>query len=89
MSIHNIGFDEVLMKVVFQLSSNTNLICSDSPCRYSLETHCLRDPLLICTNKLCFMEKYAKLSEPRHEKTNVLDSDLVQHKPGCTATEGS
>ena len=25
--------------------------------------------------------------EPRHEKTNVLVSDLVQHKPGCTATE--
>ena len=26
-------------------------------------------------------------SEPRHEKTNVLVSDLVRHKPGCTATE--
>ena len=25
--------------------------------------------------------------EQRHEKTNVLVSDLVQHKPGCTATE--
>ena len=25
--------------------------------------------------------------EPRHETTNVLVSDLVQHKPGCTATE--
>ena len=25
--------------------------------------------------------------EPRHEKTNVLISDLVRHKPGCTATE--
>ena len=25
--------------------------------------------------------------EPRHEKTNVLVSDLVRHKPGCTATE--
>ena len=24
--------------------------------------------------------------EPRHEKTNVLVSDLVRHKPGCTAT---
>ena len=23
--------------------------------------------------------------EPCHEKTNVLVSDLVQHKPGCTA----
>ena len=25
--------------------------------------------------------------ELRHEKTNVLVSDLVRHKPGCTATE--
>ena len=24
--------------------------------------------------------------EPRHEKTNNLVSDLVRHKPGCTAT---
>ena len=28
-----------------------------------------------------------RLFEPRHEKTNVLVSDLVRHKPGCTATE--
>ena len=28
-----------------------------------------------------------EISEPRHEKTNVLVSDLVRHKPGCTATE--
>ena len=26
-------------------------------------------------------------NEPRHEKTNVLVSDLVRHKPGCKATE--
>ena len=25
--------------------------------------------------------------KPRHEKTNVLVSDQVQRKPGCTATE--
>ena len=29
------------------------------------------------------------VDEPRHEKTNVLVSDLVQHKPGCTITEDS
>ena len=29
----------------------------------------------------------AILIEPRHEKTNILVSDLVRHKPGCTATE--
>ena len=28
-------------------------------------------------------------NEPRHEKTNILVSDLVRHKPGCTATEDS
>ena len=25
--------------------------------------------------------------EPRHEKTDILFSDLVRHKPGCRATE--
>ena len=25
--------------------------------------------------------------EPCHEKTNILVSDLVRHRPGCTATE--
>ena len=28
-----------------------------------------------------------QIFEPRHEKTNVLVSDLFRHKPGCTATE--
>ena len=28
-----------------------------------------------------------KIYEPHHEKTNVLFSELVRHKPGCTATE--
>ena len=27
------------------------------------------------------------LYEPRHEKTTILVSDLVRHKPCCTATE--
>ena len=32
--------------------------------------------------------RWAHLSfEPRHEKTNVLVSDLVRHRQGCTATE--
>ena len=30
---------------------------------------------------------YFLINEPRREKTNVLVSDLVRHKPGCTATE--
>ena len=28
-----------------------------------------------------------RIIEPRHEKTKVLVTDLVRHKPGCTATE--
>ena len=28
-----------------------------------------------------------KTNEPRHGKTNVLVSDLIRHKPGCTTTE--
>ena len=31
----------------------------------------------------CCHNKYERC----HEKTNALVSDLVQHKPGCTATE--
>ena len=27
------------------------------------------------------------INELRHEKTNIMVSDLVRHKPGCTATE--
>ena len=34
---------------------------------------------------LHFDTQVIKLNEPRHEKTNVLVSDLVRHKPGCTA----
>ena len=32
-------------------------------------------------------EEAVSINEPRREKTNVLVSDLVRHKPGCTATE--
>ena len=35
-----------------------------------------------------FETKLYMVNEPHHEKTNVLVSDLVRHKPGCTATEG-
>ena len=28
-----------------------------------------------------------EINEPRHEKTNILVSDQVRHKPGCTVTE--
>ena len=41
---------------------------------------------LICTC-IAFLV-VAESFEPGHEKTNVLVSDPVRHKPGCTATEG-
>ena len=34
-------------------------------------------------------DRAVRIIERRHEKTNVLVSDLVRHKPGCTATEDS
>ena len=33
------------------------------------------------------LEREKKTNEPRHEKTNVLVSDQVRHKLGCTASE--
>ena len=39
----------------------------------------LRSPLRVC--------RIHTNHEPRHEKTNILVSNLVGHKPGCTATE--
>ena len=30
---------------------------------------------------------FPKINEPHHEKTNILASYLVSHKPGCTVTE--
>ena len=35
----------------------------------------------------CILHEAATRNEPRHEKTNVLVSDIVRHKPGCTITE--
>ena len=34
-----------------------------------------------------YYDKKPVINEKRHEKTNVLVSDLVRHKPGCIATE--
>ena len=32
------------------------------------------------------LRDFETIFEPRHEKTNILVSDLVRHKQGCTAT---
>ena len=36
--------------------------------------------IFVCVSFFCKFE-------PRHEKINVLVSEMVRHKPGCTATE--
>ena len=37
---------------------------------------------------IVMLENFGSLTfEPRHEKTNVLVSDLDRHIPGCTATK--
>ena len=41
----------------------------------------------ICCNHNLNREILLQRNEPRHEKTNVLVSNLVRHKPGCTVTE--
>ena len=41
----------------------------------------------MCEWNLAAKGGFCKEFEPRHEKTNVLVSDLVRHKPGCTATK--
>ena len=42
-------------------------------------------PAHLCSVVVCCLDSI--IFDPRHEKTKVLVSDLVRHKPGCTATE--
>ena len=44
-------------------------------------------PILLLSITACSSSILLIIYEPRHEKTNILVSDLVRHKPGCTATE--
>ena len=47
-----------------------------------------RDKALTTADSAVLKELYVhSIYEPCHEKTNVLVSNLVLHKPGCTATE--
>ena len=46
-----------------------------------LYQHCANSAIVV------FGTLRVRQNEPRHEKANILVSDLVQHKPGCTATE--
>ena len=55
---------------------------------YHKSVYCDSDE--ICGFHLCINAFFFQLllrNKPRHEKTNILVSDLVRHKPGCTATE--
>ena len=54
--------------------------------RWLLLYHSLRYGILIRTVTLDNLSVFKANDEPRHEKTNILVSDLVRHKL-CTATE--
>ena len=73
----------------------TRLICSSHLCR-NAEKPIFRGFTLAGYKPTCVATvarfeimdlENGALFEQRHEKTNVLVSNLVQHKPGCTATE--
>ena len=80
MSTHNIGFYEDLTQITFELSSNTHLI-SSAVVRVKLGLK----PKVICCIIALIIFIYS--NEPRHEKTNILVSDQVRHKPRCTVIE--
>ena len=42
---------------------------------------------VVATFKISSYQQLTKTFEPRYEKTNILVSDLVLHKLGCTAAE--
>ena len=48
-----------------------------------MDTHNIKFAEELTINTKC----YPYTIEPRHEKTNILVSHLVLHKPGCTVTE--
>ena len=48
MSTHNIDFYEEIMKIIFQLSSNTHLICSSE---YNMSLVMRKPDFRICENK--------------------------------------
>ena len=72
MDTHTTGFYGDLSNIIFKLSSKQHLIC----CSVAS----------IWLTNLAILHNCCKI-EPRHEKTQVLVSDPVRQKPGCTATE--
>ena len=55
----------------------------------NLANHTIHLLLLVLVLSICpdLSESSLSIIEPCYEKINVLVSDLVRHKPGCTATE--
>ena len=81
-------FDKIFAEMFLELSSNNhmNVIISLIGC------HCNIKDSFSTIFRLAFNTAHGPLVwsdqfEPRHEKTNILVSDLAQHKPGCTAAE--
>ena len=53
----------------------------------NIKVHFSRLVCLLINPDLKTFKFYKYIIEPHHEKTNILVSELVQHKPGCKATE--
>ena len=68
---------EWISRILSDIFQKPDIVCNFA-CNLSIKWCNIADKVNVCCNILL---------EPRHEKTNVLVSDLVLHKPGCTATE--
>ena len=67
---------------VFSDCQNVELLCNILVVADQMLVTRLKE---ICEVVIATLSKL--ITEPHHEKTNILVSDLVRHKPGCTAKE--
>ena len=79
--------------------ANNKVVCQSLPSQHSLESYLLRNLITMahilpdcgpCTYTVYLIDILDNgpfVNELRHEKTNILVSDLVGHKPGSTAIE--
>ena len=85
LTIFNSVVPVILMLLgVKTITVSLNTCISYGKCIY-MNVHAVGVKIITAYLKYIFYGKY--IHEPCCEKTNILDSDLVRHKPGCTATE--
>ena len=88
---------ELILTYFTTMSNLAKLVfCTKSKPRYQVSVYRAIGPLVLskrfcCVDVICDLVHDAEtihgIIEPRHEKTNVLVSELVLHKPDCTVTE--